>query len=251
MYLNELTGSAARGTGAPVPVRTELRAQTGATIDSAMISDVPATPGARCRPWPVRYKVLLGRAQTTLTASATSWSSGEQAVLVDRSGRKSKVLVWIPFWGYAMSHRYGTMSPQLVEDFCAGLEQRGYPTISPTCAGPAMATRRAGSGDLQLREGWNASTPGAVRDRFGERSLQASRNATATSSVARGLDTLLGNGAGRPRWNGVEPGQLRPARADGDALAMQGAARYPPPISATPGTMCSLSSTPGARVQRR
>ena len=38
----------------------------------------------------------------------------------------SKVLVWIPFWGYAMSHRYGAMSPQLVEDFCEGLEKRSY-----------------------------------------------------------------------------------------------------------------------------
>ena len=37
------------------------------------------------------------------------------------------MLVWIPFWGYAMSHRYGQMSPQLVDDFCDGLEQRGYP----------------------------------------------------------------------------------------------------------------------------
>ncbi len=37
------------------------------------------------------------------------------------------MLVWIPFWGYAMSHRYHRMSPQLVEDFCEGLAQRGYP----------------------------------------------------------------------------------------------------------------------------
>ena len=40
---------------------------------------------------------------------------------------KSRVLVWIPFWGYAMSHRYRKMSPQLVEDFCEGLQNRGYP----------------------------------------------------------------------------------------------------------------------------
>ena len=40
---------------------------------------------------------------------------------------QSKVLVWIPFWGYAMSHRYGEMSPKLVRDFTEGLAKRGYP----------------------------------------------------------------------------------------------------------------------------
>ena len=40
---------------------------------------------------------------------------------------QSKVLVWIPFWGYAMSHQYGKMSPRLVEDFSDGLEKRSYP----------------------------------------------------------------------------------------------------------------------------
>ena len=29
---------------------------------------------------------------------------------------RSKVLVWIPFWGYAMSHRYGRFSKELVDD---------------------------------------------------------------------------------------------------------------------------------------
>jgi hypothetical protein len=37
------------------------------------------------------------------------------------------VLVWIPFWGYAMSHRYRTMSPQLIDDLLAGLEKQAYP----------------------------------------------------------------------------------------------------------------------------
>ncbi|MBM3891817.1 MAG: hypothetical protein FJ388_22100, partial [Verrucomicrobia bacterium] len=40
---------------------------------------------------------------------------------------QSKVLVWIPFTGYAMSHRYRVMSPQLVEEFSAALEKRDYP----------------------------------------------------------------------------------------------------------------------------
>jgi hypothetical protein len=37
------------------------------------------------------------------------------------------VLVWIPFWGYAMSHMYHTMSAKLVDDLSDGLDKRQYP----------------------------------------------------------------------------------------------------------------------------
>ena len=39
----------------------------------------------------------------------------------------SKVLVWIPFLGYAMSHIYGKMSPQWVEELWANLDKHEYP----------------------------------------------------------------------------------------------------------------------------
>ena len=40
---------------------------------------------------------------------------------------KEKVLVWIPYKGYAMSHIYKRMSPELVEDIQNQLDHSDYP----------------------------------------------------------------------------------------------------------------------------
>ena len=130
MYLNELTGLCRPEELVRLfRYATQLGERTGVPIDSAMISDVPGytwgTVTAMAQAGIKYFSVApnyFDRIGDILVAV------GEQAVLVGRARTgRAKVLVWIPFWGYAMSHRYGQMSPQLVEDFCDGLEKRGYP----------------------------------------------------------------------------------------------------------------------------
>jgi alpha-mannosidase len=129
MYLNELTGLCRpeelvrlfRG-------GTQLAGQTGRPIDSVMISDVPGytwgTVTAMAHAG-IRYFNTAPNYFDRIGTILREWEN-KPFWWVGPDGQ-SKVLVWIPFWGYAMSHRYGTFSPQLVEDFSDGLEQRHYP----------------------------------------------------------------------------------------------------------------------------
>ncbi|HRV49393.1 MAG TPA: polysaccharide lyase family protein [Sedimentisphaerales bacterium] len=129
MYLNELTGLCR-----PEELirlfryATELAEQIGVPIDAAMISDVPgytwgtvtamAQAGIRYFSVAPNYFDRIGTILREWENKPFYWVGPDE---------RSKVLVWIPFWGYAMSHRYGKMSARLVEDFSDGLEQRGYP----------------------------------------------------------------------------------------------------------------------------
>ena len=129
MYLNELTGLCRPEELVRLfQFATQLSAQTGATVDSAMISDVPGytwgTVTAMAQAG-IRYFSVAPNYFDRIGDILVQWEN-KPFWWIGPDG-KSKVLVWIPFWGYAMSHRYGRMSPQLVEDFCAGLEQRAYP----------------------------------------------------------------------------------------------------------------------------
>lgn len=129
MYLNELTGLCR-----PEELirlfryATELGARTGVPIDSAMISDVPGftwgTVTALAQAG-IRYFSVAPNYFDRIGTILVEWEN-KPFWWVGPDGR-SRVLVWIPFWGYAMSHRYGKMSAQLVEDFCDGLERRAYP----------------------------------------------------------------------------------------------------------------------------
>ena len=129
MYLNELTGLCR-----PEEIirlfrfGTKMAEQTGVPVDSVMISDVPG----------YTWGTVPAMAQAGLKYFSTAPNYFDRIGTILREWEnkpfwwvgpdgKSKVLVWIPFWGYAMSHRYNKMSPQLVEDFYAGLEKRGYP----------------------------------------------------------------------------------------------------------------------------
>lgn len=129
MYLNELTGLCR-----PEELlrlfrySTKLAEQCGVTIDSAMISDVPGYT------WGTVAAMNHGGIKYFSTAPNYFDRIGD--ILVQWENKpfywlgpdgKSKVLVWIPFWGYAMSHRYHKLSQQLVEDFFAGLDKRAYP----------------------------------------------------------------------------------------------------------------------------
>ncbi len=129
MYLNELTGLCR-----PEELlrlfryATALGRACGVTIDSAMISDVPGytwgTVTAMAHAG-VRYFSTAPNYFDRIGTILREWEN-KPFYWVGPDGQ-SKVLVWIPFWGYAMSHRYGVMSPQLVDDFLDGLERRGYP----------------------------------------------------------------------------------------------------------------------------
>ena len=129
MYLNELTGLCR-----PEELirlfrySTELSELTGTPIDSVMISDVPGHTWGTV--------TAMAQAGIKYFSTAPNYFDRIGTILREWENKpfwwigpdgESKVLVWIPFWGYAMSHRYGTMSPQLVEDFCEGLEKRQYP----------------------------------------------------------------------------------------------------------------------------
>lgn len=128
MYLNELTGLCR-----PEELirlfryATRLGERTGIAVDSAMISDVPGFTWGTV--------TAMAQAGIRYFSAAPNYFDRIGTILVEWENKpfwwvgpdgRSKVLVWIPFWGYAMSHRYGKMSPRLVEDFCDGLERRGY-----------------------------------------------------------------------------------------------------------------------------
>ena len=130
MYLNELTGLCR-----PEELirlfryATQLGERTGVPVDSAMISDVPGytwgTVTAMAQAGIKYFSVgpnFVDRIGTILVEweNKPFWWVGPDG--------KSKVLVWIPYQGYGMAHRYGgRISPQLVEDLGAALDKRDYP----------------------------------------------------------------------------------------------------------------------------
>jgi hypothetical protein len=119
--------------GQPITIQlfrcaTRLAQRTGVPIDSAMISDVPGytwgTVSAMAQAG-IKYFSAAPNYFDRIGTIMREWEN-KPFYWVGPDGQ-SKVLVWIPFWGYAMSHIYNSMSLKLVDDFCAGLEQRGYP----------------------------------------------------------------------------------------------------------------------------
>ncbi len=129
MYLNELTGLCRPEELTRLfRYATKLARRTGVPIDSAMISDVPGYTWGTV--------TAMNQAGIKYFSVAPNYFDRIGNILVEWENKpfwwigpdgESKVLVWIPFWGYAMSHRYGQISPQLVEDFCEGLVDRKYP----------------------------------------------------------------------------------------------------------------------------
>ncbi|MCX8156298.1 MAG: hypothetical protein N3J91_07625 [Verrucomicrobiae bacterium] len=129
MYLNMLTGVCRPEELLRVfRFATELADKTGIPIDTAMISDVPGYT------WGL--VPAMNHAGIKYFSTAPNYFDRIGDILVQWENKpfywvgpdgRSKVLVWIPFWGYAMSHRYHQMSPRLVEEFCEGLAQRNYP----------------------------------------------------------------------------------------------------------------------------
>ena len=136
MYLNELTGLCR-----PEELirlfryATKLADQCGVKIDSAMISDVPGyTWGTvpAMQQAGIKYFSVAPNFFDRIGTILREWEN-KPFYWAGPDG-KSKVLVWIPFWGYAMSHIYGDgfiskggLSSKLVNDFMDGLEKRQFP----------------------------------------------------------------------------------------------------------------------------
>jgi hypothetical protein len=129
MYLNELTGLCRPEELVRLfRYSTELAERTGVPIDVAMTSDVPGQTWGTVTAMAhagIRYFSTAPNYFDRIGTILREWENNP-FYWVGPDGR-SKVLVWIPFWGYAMSHRYGKMSPELVEDLYTGLEKRSYP----------------------------------------------------------------------------------------------------------------------------
>ena len=129
MYLNELTGLCRPEELTQLfRFATRLSEQTGVPMESAMISDVPGYTWGTV--------TAMSQAGIKYFSAAPNYFDRIGTILREWENKpfywegpdgKSKVLVWIPFHGYAMSHLYNRMSSALVDDFFAGLDQQSYP----------------------------------------------------------------------------------------------------------------------------
>ncbi len=129
LYLNELTGLCRPEELLRLfRMAARMGAETGVPVEAAMISDVPGytwgTVPAMAQAG-IRYFSVAPNYFDRIGTILVEWEN-KPFYWVGPDG-SSRVLVWIPFWGYAMSHRYGGMSPKLIEDFCEGLAKRDYP----------------------------------------------------------------------------------------------------------------------------
>ena len=128
MYLNELTGLCRPEELVRLfRYATQLGARSGVAVDSAMISDVPGytwgTVTAMAQAG-IRYfsAGINPNEHSRIGDSMAQWES-RPFWWIGPDGR-SKVLVWVPFHGYSLSHVYRVLSPSLVDDICAALEKR-------------------------------------------------------------------------------------------------------------------------------
>lgn len=129
MYLNELTGLCRPEELVQLfRFATRMSKETGVPIDSAMISDVPGFTWGSVS--------AMAQAGIKYFSAAPNYFDRIGTILKEWENKPfywvgpdgdQRVLVWIPFWGYAMSHIYHEMSPKLVADFYEGLEKKQYP----------------------------------------------------------------------------------------------------------------------------
>jgi hypothetical protein len=129
MYLNELTGLCR-----PEELlrlfrfSTQLAGQCRVTIDAAMISDVPGytwgTVTAMAHAG-IKYFSTAPNYFDRIGDILVQWEN-KPFWWVGPSGRE-RVLVWIPFKGYAMSHIYHQLTPAFVTEYQTQLEKAGYP----------------------------------------------------------------------------------------------------------------------------
>lgn len=129
MYLNELTGLCRPEELLQLfRYATQLSRETGVPIDSAMISDVPGytwgTVSAMAHAG-IRYFSTAPNYFDRIGDILRKWEN-KPFWWVGPSGQE-RVLVWIPFKGYAMSHVYGQLTPAFVTEYLGELERTQYP----------------------------------------------------------------------------------------------------------------------------
>ncbi|RIK78996.1 MAG: hypothetical protein DCC67_10995 [Planctomycetota bacterium] len=129
MYLNQLTGLCRPEELTRLfRFSTQVAERTGVPIDAAMISDVPGytwgsvTAMAQAG---IRYFSVAPNYCDRIGTILVHWEN-KPFWWVGPDG-KSKVLVWIPFRGYAMSHVYRAFTTKMVEDLCEALRRSRYP----------------------------------------------------------------------------------------------------------------------------
>nr|WP_303652569.1 glycoside hydrolase family 38 C-terminal domain-containing protein [Paludisphaera mucosa] len=101
---------------------------TGKPVDAAMISDVPGytwgTVSAMNQAG-IRYFSVAPNFFDRIGGILANWEN-KPFWWVGPDGT-SRVLVWIPRKGYALSHLYHEPSERFAREFCEDLERRGYP----------------------------------------------------------------------------------------------------------------------------
>jgi hypothetical protein len=129
MYLNELTGLCRPEELVRLfRFGTRLAGEAGVVIDSAMISDVPgytwglvpamAQAGIRYFSTAPNYFDRIGDILVRWENKPFWWIGPD---------RRSRVLVWIPYKGYAMSHSMPALTPDFVQSYQDRLDQTAYP----------------------------------------------------------------------------------------------------------------------------
>ena len=107
---------------------TEISEQTGEPIQSAMISDVPGYTWGTV--------TAMSQAGIKYFSAAPNYFDRIGTIFRDCENRpfywvapdgRTKVLTWIPYRGYAMSHIYQKMSMKLIGDFLDELDRINYP----------------------------------------------------------------------------------------------------------------------------
>ncbi len=129
MYLNELTGLCRPEELVRLfRYGTQLARQCDVTIDSAMISDVPGytwgTVTAMAQAG-IKYFSVAPNYFDRIGDILVQWEN-KPFYWVGPSGQ-DRVLVWIPYRGYAMSHIIKQLTPEFVEDYQRQLRDTGYP----------------------------------------------------------------------------------------------------------------------------
>ena len=129
MYLNALTGLCR-----PEELLrlfrygTRLAEEFGVPIDSAMTSDIPGQTWGTVTALAHAGIKYFSTAPNYFDRIGVMMEQGENKPFywVSPSGRE-KVLVWIPYKGYALSHLEEKLTPKFVETYMAQLEKKGYP----------------------------------------------------------------------------------------------------------------------------
>ncbi|MCB1125897.1 MAG: hypothetical protein KDM81_05335, partial [Verrucomicrobiae bacterium] len=129
LYLNELTGLCRPEELLRLcRLATQLGDTTGVAVDAAMISDVPGytwgTVTAMAQAG-IRYFSVAPNYFDRIGDILVQWEN-KPFYWVGPSGR-DKVLVWIPWRGYAMSHIIHRLTPEFVTEYQEQLERSGFP----------------------------------------------------------------------------------------------------------------------------